>query len=76
MRRRGETRARRRAIADLRAAETDAFDLAYREMLPRLLPGHPYRLDPRGTPATPGRITRSAVARAWEDGYPLDRLTV
>lgn len=69
-------RDRRRAIADLRAAETDAFDLAYRQLLPRLLPGHPYRLDPHGTPATLGRITRSAVARAWEDGYPLDRLTV
>ncbi|MBI5501804.1 MAG: insulinase family protein [Deltaproteobacteria bacterium] len=69
-------RERRRLLADLRAAESDPFYVAGHELYPRLLPGHPYRFDPRGTPEALGRITHSSLVRAWNDDYPLHRLTI
>jgi zinc protease len=69
-------RERRRTLADLQAAESDPYWVASRELYPRLLPGHPYRLDPHGTPASVGRLTPRALRKAWEDGYPADRLIV
>lgn len=69
-------RERRRLLADLQAAASDPFYVAANELYPRLLAGHPYRLDPRGTPDGLARLTHRAVVRAWADGYPLDRLVV
>lgn len=69
-------RERRRMLADLQAAASDPFTVASNELYPRLFAGHPYRLDPRGTPDGLARLTHRAVVRAWTDGYPLDRLLV
>jgi zinc protease len=69
-------RERRTLLGDLRAAESDPLFVASRELYPRLLPGHPYRFDPRGSAESLGRLTHRALVRAWTDGYPLDRLVV
>jgi zinc protease len=69
-------RERRKLLGDLQAAESDPFFVASRELYQRLLPGHPYRFDPRGTPESLGRLTHRALVRAWNDGYPLEQLTI
>lgn len=69
-------RERRRLLADLQAAASDPFYVASNELYPRLLAGHPYRLDPRGTADGLARLTHRALVRAWTDGYPLERLVL
>jgi zinc protease len=68
-------RERRRMIADVRDDAADPYAAGLRELYLRLLPGHPYRLDPLGTEESLARLTHRGLLEAWRTAYPVSRLT-
>jgi len=63
-------RERRLAMDAARARAVTASQVAFRELLGGLFPGHPYRLDTRGTEASIAGLSRDRLVRFFEAYYP------
>jgi zinc protease len=69
-------RERRLMLDDLAAGADNPSQAAFRLLMEALYPGHPYRLDPLGSPASLAQLSRRQLLKAYRERYPVSGLTL
>jgi zinc protease len=69
-------RERRIVLEDIRAQDDNLTHVVFRAFHEQIWKGHPYRLDPLGTPASLGKLDRPRLQRFFRHHYTPDRLTL
>jgi zinc protease len=69
-------RERRIVLEDIRAQDDNLTHVVFRAFHEEIWKGHPYRLDPLGTPASLGKLDRSRLQRHFRQHYTPEGLTL